>query len=160
MTFLSLISMASRIHRGTALVVRSNLGALPSSTGARALSASTFTKTSSGQISAFSSHRHRKSFGLFLSTAWISVASLAMCEGQDDDNDNDGVLVPPFEEESLAFDHYNGVTLHLDKLSTPPSSDEFQADLEQALIFWKAEGRKGIWIHTPPSMAYLIPVRH
>jgi hypothetical protein len=86
-------------------------------------------------------------------------ASLATCQVQDDDNHNDDVLVPPFEEESLAFDHYNGVTIHLDKFSTPPSSDTFQADLEQALTFWKAEGRKGIWIHVPPSMAYLVPVR-
>ena len=155
MTLLSHISVASRIHRGTALVVRRNLGALPSS--ARALSSSTVTKVSPSRMPA-SLHRRRISLGLFLTTALMSGASLAMCQAQDDDNDD--VVLPPFEEESLALDHYNGVTLHLDKLSTPPSSDAFQADLEQALTFWKAEGRKGIWIHSPPSMAYLIPVRN
>jgi hypothetical protein len=155
MSFLSLISVASRIHRGTALVVRRNLGALPLST--RSLSPSTLTKISPTRMPA-SLHRRRISLGLFLSTALMSGASLAMCQAQEDDDDDD-VILPPFEEESLAFDHYNGVTLHLDKLSTPPSSDAFQADLEQALTFWKAEGRKGIWIHSPPSMAYLIPVR-
>jgi hypothetical protein len=156
MTFLSLISMASRIHRGTALVVRRNLGALPSST--RNLSSSTVTKISPRRTPASLSHRRRIPLGLFLSTALLGGASLSMCQAQDDDDCD--VYVPPFEDESLAFDHYNGVALHLDKLATPPSSDAFQADLEQALTFWKAEGRKGIWIHAPPSMAYLIPVRN
>jgi hypothetical protein len=155
MTFLSLISMASRIQRGAALVVRRNLSALPQSTGA--LSSSTFTKISPRRMPASFSHRRRIPLGFFLSTALMSGASLAMCQAQDDDDDD--VVVPPFEEDSLAFDHYNGVTLHLDKLSAPPTSDTFQVDLEKALTFWKAEGRKGIWIHAPPSMAYLIPVR-
>ena len=73
-------------------------------------------------------------------------------------NGNDKVTVPPFEEDVLEYDHYNGVTLHLSRLD----GDQvvFAEDLKQALDFWKAEGRKGIWIHVPTSKANLIPVRN
>ena len=74
-------------------------------------------------------------------------------------NGNDKVTVPPFEEDVLEYDHYNGVTLHLSRLD---AADQvvFAEDLKQALDFWKGEGRKGIWIHVPTSKANLIPVRN
>lgn len=62
----------------------------------------------------------------------------------------------PFDESSLTFDHYNGVTLNLESIES--SEDEFKEHLTQALTFWKAEGRKGTWIHAPLSKAHLIPV--
>ena len=73
-------------------------------------------------------------------------------------NGNDKVTVPPFEEAVLEYDHYNGVTLHLSRLDNVDQV-AFAKDLKQALNFWKAEGRKGIWIHVPTSKAHLIPVR-
>lgn len=36
-------------------------------------------------------------------------------------------------------------------------SENFKSDLETALTFWRAEGRKGIWIHAPNSRADLVP---
>jgi hypothetical protein len=33
----------------------------------------------------------------------------------------------------------------------------FRHNLDRALQFWKAEGRKGIWIHVPPIAAHWIP---
>lgn len=69
----------------------------------------------------------------------------------------DTVTVPPFEESVLAYDHYNGVTLHLDKLEDNHGPEMFARNLKEALNFWKAEGRKGIWVHAPPNKAHLIP---
>jgi hypothetical protein len=37
--------------------------------------------------------------------------------------------------------------------------DEFERILESSLKRWKQEGRKGIWVHLPKSMAPLVPVR-
>jgi hypothetical protein len=74
----------------------------------------------------------------------------------------DSLKVPPFDESSLSFDHYNGVVLHLDKINANGNDHSvvsFEQDLQQALLFWKAEGRKGIWIHAPSSMAKFVPVR-
>jgi ADP-ribose pyrophosphatase YjhB (NUDIX family) len=96
-------------------------------------------------------------------------------------NDSTVVQQQPFPTHALEYDHYNGVTLHLDqlRLSTtssttsgaeqdPPSSsscslsrqdeEQFERDLATALILWKAEGRKGIWIHCPHPYASLIPI--
>ena len=77
------------------------------------------------------------------------------------------VHVLPFEESGLSYDHYNGVTLHLDKISkiypTPVEGcknnvPSFIDDLKEALTFWKSEGRRGIWIHVPLNMAHVVPV--
>ena len=91
----------------------------------------------------------------------------------------DNVKVPPFDESVLSYDHYNGVTLHLGdymksiqqstsekeeeeatKPATPDNNDttgNFASDLETALEFWRAEGRKGIWVHAPPEAVQFIP---
>jgi putative hydrolases of HD superfamily len=91
------------------------------------------------------------------------------------------VKTPPFDESVLSYDHYNGVTLHLGDyvkwiqsqtgaeqdtrktssdtaLSMQHDTAKFALDLETALEFWRAEGRKGIWIHAPPQTAEFIPV--
>ena len=85
------------------------------------------------------------------------ASSVAVCQ------EDDSVHVPPFEESMLTYDHYNGVTLHLDKLSDTSDSssslETFPKDLEEALNFWKAEGRKGIWVHCSTEQAHLVPVR-
>ena len=85
----------------------------------------------------------------------LSSVSLAYCQG-DSPESNSVVTTPPFDESSLTFDHYNGVTLHLDKIETQES--DFKKDLSDALLFWKAEGRKGIWINVPKSAAHFVPV--
>ena len=108
-------------------------------------------------------------------------------------NDSTVVQQQPFPTHALEYDHYNGVTLHLDQLlvsTTPPSAsssssltthdvgtvgeeagppppsalsrqvdeeEQFGRDLATALTIWKAEGRKGIWIHCPHQSASLIP---
>jgi len=94
-------------------------------------------------------------------------------EGNENDNDNDkessSVVVTeiPFDESVLAYDHYNGVTIHLDKYDQTGDdyddndddslSSSFAAKLNDALAIWKAEGRKGIWIHTNAQSAKYIP---
>lgn len=74
-------------------------------------------------------------------------------------------MVPPFDESVIEYDHYNGVTLHLDKLSSSSSSANineeqesalFAKNLQQAMSFWKAEQRKGIWVHLPTAKAHLV----
>jgi 8-oxo-dGTP pyrophosphatase MutT (NUDIX family) len=106
--------------------------------------------------------RYSLFYGALASTALIST-SLALCQ-QGQDEDDDSVQVPPFDEEILSFDHYNGVTLHLEKLSNSSNSNypidpvKFQKDLEQALEFWSMEGRKGIWIQCPPECSVIVPI--
>lgn len=82
-----------------------------------------------------------------------STTSLAYCQGEDEDYVS--LTEPPFHEDVLSYDHYNGVTLDLHNLIP---SENFKTDLETALTFWRAEGRKGIWIHAPTSRAHLVPV--
>jgi hypothetical protein len=88
--------------------------------------------------------------------------------------------LPPFEDSVLSYDHYNGVTLNLGKYlncqgwqnehettngdvavetssADNPPSNSFARQLDKALQFWRAEGRKGIWIHAPPIASSLIP---
>jgi len=84
----------------------------------------------------------------------LSSVSLAYCQG-DSPESQSVVTTPPFDESALTFDHYNGVTLHLDRIETSPS--EFKKDLSDALLLWKAEGRKGIWINAPKSAAHFVP---
>lgn len=69
----------------------------------------------------------------------------------------------PFDESVLTYDHYNGVTLDLEKLNDDPSysnmdPESFSRHLEQALTFWQAEGRKGIWIHATTDQSHLVHV--
>jgi len=85
---------------------------------------------------------------------------------------------PPFDDSMLSYDHYNGVTIHLDKYhhhhhqsihtstSTSTSTNTvqqqqlveiFASKLQDGLQIWKAEGKKGIWIHTHTETAMYIP---
>jgi 8-oxo-dGTP pyrophosphatase MutT (NUDIX family) len=72
-------------------------------------------------------------------------------------NDDDIVLAQPFTEDVLEYDHYNGVIVHLEKLPAVIDPLQFGRDLATALTLWKAERRKGIWIHCPEQRAELIP---
>jgi len=68
----------------------------------------------------------------------------------------------------LTYDHYNGVTIHLDKYdkddedktyddSSESKQSSFATKLKDALTIWRAEGRKGIWIHANTESAKYIP---
>lgn len=93
-------------------------------------------------------------------TSTTAVVSETFCQ---EDEDDTTLTIPPFDESVLAYDHYNGVTLHLDKLSAEKSlnpdeeSANFAKNLKQAMEFWRAEQRKGVWVHVPISKAHLIP---
>mmetsp|Transcript_20175 Transcript_20175/g.55697 ORF Transcript_20175/g.55697 Transcript_20175/m.55697 type:complete len:520 (+) Transcript_20175:634-2193(+) len=76
-----------------------------------------------------------------------------------------------FPEELLHHDHYNGITLHLDQLNNSSDNNSndsipeslldpatFEAQLKAALAEWKAQGKKGIWIHCPVEHAALVPI--
>jgi len=67
----------------------------------------------------------------------------------------------PFDASVLSYDHYNGVTIHLDKYDENEldgsSSSSFGIKLKDALTIWKSEGRKGIWIHANAESAKYIP---
>ena len=105
--------------------------------------------------------RRRLSFAaLFLSTGLVGSSSFAYCAANaDEGSDQDTFQVPPFDDAVLTFDHYNGVTLHLDKLTKNVEDPlAFQEDLRQALSLWRKEGKKGVWIYAPSTMAHLIPV--
>eukprot|EP00934_Nitzschia_sp_Nitz4_P007876 Nitzschia sp. Nitz4//scaffold49_size126201//62701//63798//NITZ4_003644-RA/size126201-processed-gene-0.70-mRNA-1//1//CDS//3329553155//7866//frame0 len=62
----------------------------------------------------------------------------------------------PFHPSALSFDHYHGVTLHLEEVTVSP--EEFKGQLTEALSHWAAESRKGIWIHVPTDRSDLVPI--
>lgn len=79
-----------------------------------------------------------------------------------------------FPESILRHDHYNGVTIHLEKCEEPsPKPDTssssslsqqlldpstFAQCLGAALETWQRQGKKGIWIHVPIQYSNLIPI--
>jgi ADP-ribose pyrophosphatase YjhB (NUDIX family) len=90
------------------------------------------------------------------------------------------VVFPP---EILQHDHYNGVTIHLDRISSASSSASsaaassascdssslsetsslssllhFEQTLQSSLLEWKKQGKKGIWIHVPRHEVDKIPI--
>ena len=121
-----------------------------------------------------------RSHGSGTATAWMATVSLlalgtsstALAACQDDSNGKDDQgnsttmttainVHHPFDESVLTYDHYNGVTLDLEKLNGDPSFSSmdpksFSKRLEQALSFWQAEGRKGIWIHATADQSHLV----
>jgi hypothetical protein len=110
--------------------------------------------------------------GLSTATAVVTAgtnatASCSPTENEDDNDDDtliteaaatpvDGqtvitVIEQPFPESILEMDHYDGASLHLERL--PEDADKhmsghgFETALHTALDLWKRENRKGIWIH-------------
>lgn len=64
-----------------------------------------------------------------------------------------------FPEESLHYDTYSGVILHVRHLNDALSPVAYARILESSLELWKMEQRRGIWIHIPKSHGHFIPVR-
>eukprot|EP00535_Pseudo-nitzschia_heimii_P013083 CAMPEP_0197195912 /NCGR_PEP_ID=MMETSP1423-20130617/32072_1 /TAXON_ID=476441 /ORGANISM="Pseudo-nitzschia heimii, Strain UNC1101" /LENGTH=445 /DNA_ID=CAMNT_0042649675 /DNA_START=78 /DNA_END=1415 /DNA_ORIENTATION=- len=102
------------------------------------------------------------------STALSGISPLSTnvtyCESESEgehENEVTSVMKIPFDESVLSYDHYNGVTIHLDKYDQQKVPDlrqpSFATKLEDALTIWKAEGRKGIWIHASTESAQYIP---
>ena len=100
-----------------------------------------------------------------------SSTNTTCCEQSEDESENESIQVTeiPFDESVLTYDHYNGVTIHLDKYEQNGEEDNtsddsfssqqslFATKLNDALTIWKAEGRKGIWIHADAESAKYIP---
>ena len=65
-----------------------------------------------------------------------------------------------FPDGALKFDTYNGVTIHLSKLSPnlllPSNRDYFATTLKNSLQIWKDRGHRGIWIHIPTEYSHII----
>ena len=110
------------------------------------------------------------------SSAFLKMSACHQAE-EETQGEETVLELPPFEESVLSYDHYNGVTLYLGeylnylKLQQEESGasngdaateststhKNFAQKLDRALQFWKAEGRKGIWIYAPPSSSQFIP---
>lgn len=56
---------------------------------------------------------------------------------------------------ALHYDTYNGVSIYADQL-IDLDPDAFGRSLASALDLWRAQGRRGIWLHIPPSHSALI----
>ncbi|MGK3762569.1 MAG: ADP-ribose pyrophosphatase YjhB (NUDIX family) [Bacillariaceae sp.] len=103
-------------------------------------------------------------------------------EGENAVKKSTNTTQPPFDDSVLSYDHYNGVTIHLDKyhhqhqrsnndddssgnqLTTAAAAVTieietlFSRKLKDALQIWKSEGKKGIWIHTNSETSKYIPI--
>jgi ADP-ribose pyrophosphatase YjhB (NUDIX family) len=115
-----------------------------------------------------------------------SLASITKCHEEEEGENTSTTAattqlkLPPFDEKVLSYDHYNGVTLYLgeylqwqqqhqqqnNQQQQQQQQDEsllsddtlsFSQQLERAVQFWKAEGRKGVWIHVPPTASHWVP---
>eukprot|EP00978_Attheya_sp_CCMP212_P028151 scaffold96505_cov30-Attheya_sp.AAC.1 len=92
-----------------------------------------------------------------------------MPEEADLDPTSAEVSVVRFPPESIRLDTYNGITLDLGNITSLANNDDvhdvlvtdvptFESALKDALIIWKAEERKGIWIRVPTNLSHVIPV--
>lgn len=112
------------------------------------------------------------SFSTALNTAVSSLSTnTTYCDESESGGEEESIHVTeiPFDESVLSYDHYNGVTIHLDKYhhnddaneshddASPSRQNSFATKLNDALTIWKAEGRKGIWIHANTESAKYIP---
>jgi 8-oxo-dGTP pyrophosphatase MutT (NUDIX family) len=93
------------------------------------------------------------------------------CDEGEGEGENESIRVTeiPFDESILSHDHYNGVTIDLEKYhqndddkdtdhsSFTSQQSSFATKLNDALAIWRAEGRKGIWIHANTKSAKYIP---
>ena len=71
---------------------------------------------------------------------------------------------PPmlFSPSCLDYDHYNGVTIDLERIHDEDEHHDgsitFAERLERQLQIWKAEGIiRGVWIHVPSQLAAYVP---
>ena len=73
---------------------------------------------------------------------------------------SDNQLKMPFPEDCVKLDTYNGVTLEVSTLPQELISDTqiFATHLNNAISFWKSEGKRGIWLKISTQFAHLIPV--
>jgi len=79
-------------------------------------------------------------------------------DGLDEDAKDQTITTTLFPEESLEYDHYNGVTVHVDERLLLSMEDNFAANLGRQLQVWRAEGKRGVWLHVPKPCAAVIPV--
>jgi len=72
---------------------------------------------------------------------------------------SDNQLKMPFPEDCVKLDTYNGVTLEVSTLPQELISDTqiFAIHLNNAISFWKSEGKRGIWLKISTQFAHLIP---
>lgn len=67
-----------------------------------------------------------------------------------------------FPETVLSYDTYGGVTMDVKKLFEIAQdcldTKAFEDTLENSLLLWKGQGKKGIWLHIPTSCAHIIPI--
>ena len=123
-------------------------------------------KSSPGSTSPLSS------FSTVLKAAASSLsATTTYCDEGEGEGENEPIHVTeiPFDESVLSHDHYNGVTIDLDKYhqndddkntddsSSTSQQSSFAMKLNDALVIWRAEGRKGIWIHANTKSSKYIP---
>lgn len=154
--FIMFLQVASKLHPTRAFSKASLLLQIGRTTTPKRNYASTM-------MAPTSSNKGRQSSWVAVSLIMVlgstSVASETLCQ----EDDSSTLKLPPFDESVLTFDYYNGVTLHLDNLLSNDTVNEeeeaatFAQNLHQAMNFWKAEQRKGIWVHVPASKSHLVP---
>ena len=86
-----------------------------------------------------------------------SVAAAAALLNKDETSCEESNIFP---EEALAHDTYGGVTIKLDELTKEGKEidmESFARTLENSLSRWKAEGKRGIWIHIPTACSDVVP---
>eukprot|EP00978_Attheya_sp_CCMP212_P001202 scaffold2513_cov47-Attheya_sp.AAC.5 len=117
--------------------------------------------------------------GTYSSAVAVAMAPTAenhnksVVEGMPEEADLDPtsaeVSVVRFPPESIRLDTYNGITLDLGNITSLANANDvhdvlvtdvptFESALKDALIIWKAEERKGIWIRVPTNLSHVIPV--
>mmetsp|Transcript_6396 Transcript_6396/g.12059 ORF Transcript_6396/g.12059 Transcript_6396/m.12059 type:complete len:445 (+) Transcript_6396:149-1483(+) len=88
-----------------------------------------------------------------------SHEAASSCESDCETNNN------VFPDTVLSYDTYGGVTMDVNKLFDIENgsklldrSEAFEETLENSLLLWKRQGKRGVWLHIPTSCSHIVPI--
>lgn len=88
--------------------------------------------------------------GCLLATSMRSSTTAVCASGTDDTLE--------FSPEMIEMDTYNGVIVRLDENTFDSCPILFESRLTASLQQWRNQGKRGIWMHIPPTLSQFIPV--
>lgn len=101
--------------------------------------------------------------GAVSATNMSSIALCAANEATSSFESNCGTNSKVFPDTVLSYDTYGGVTMDVKKLFDIGEGEwldaqAFQDTLENSLLLWKDQGKRGIWLHIPTCCSHIVPI--
>ena len=92
----------------------------------------------------------------FLLAAAMATSTTTNCAASCEELASDGKSTNHlyFDDGLFEYDHYNGVTVHLDtRVGTDSAPETFETALRDQLEAWKQQSIRGVWLHVPAQEA-------